>query len=634
MEGGSLLAIGLAGLVFACVPSAANAQSNVTPAGIGFAADRRAHFDIFAGNGKTGSYTLSWNNLLVSREEPVTVVVDGETLKPAAYTLDAKKGIITFSKALKTTSVARVNYYYDPKLSRRNGGVSASPLNLPALRLAGTDLQVTALPKNDSEKGGFSAPLAFGTGKNLRLAGGGMTTKFNYAGADALGMQLGYKYGNQNNGFEGNFYRADKNLITRFGNTLGYADASRRWNMASRLTPAKWLGLTFTSNDGTDLNKNTQAGQNVFALRLGGVGTMPTVGVARTEVMTLDDKKKETSVTTDKVDMNLRVSPNTTFAVSNVKVTTDVPVANGDVTDENRSFTVSSVSANQKTQATLAFTGGLKETTGASEDRNGFALRLQAAPSFIVSAEKRDVVVTPLKPDGTDGPRVATSSQTFGAEISPMPNAKLTGQLTESETNDVGVMATTLSAQYGMGQPLEFSTGMTNRTSDAPGPEPLDTTRAQIAYRPGKGVTMTGGITWNPETQGQVSRAQRKEFGLTARTGAWEVGSAYSLTTLNGVTQWDDVDPQYGQFSLNLGLRLSRYSRVTGTYADSFRYRSASLLPPALVPFYTRVLGLGVTHDTGPSGFNLSFATTVTDNRANARQPREKKVEGKMGVRF
>lgn len=630
--GGSLLAVALAGMVLVGAPHAAYAQtaSSVTTALV--SPDQRSHFDIFVGNGKVGPYTLSWNNIRLSRDEKVDVVVDGETLKPTAYTLDPKKGIITFAVPLKATSVARVSYFYDPKLSRRNSGVSASPMTLPLMRVAGADVQVTALP--NTEKSGLSGPLAFGTGKKLNVAGGGLTTKFNYGGADALGMQLGYNYGNQRNGIDGTFYRADKNLITRFGNSLGYGDAARRWNIASRLTPANWMAVSFTTNDGIDLAKETQKGQNIFSLRLGGVGTMPTIGVSRIEDMNLDPKHNETSVTTDKVDMNLRVSPNTTFAVSNLKVTTDIPVPNGDVVDENRSFVISSVSTNQQTQATLAFTGGAKETAGAMEDRNGFSLRLQAAPVFIISAEKRDIVVTPLKPDGTDGTPTATMTQSFGAEIAPLPNTKFTGQLVASATNDVPVSSTVITAQYGMGKQVEISTGVTNRSSDVPGPAPLDTKRAQVLYRMNKAVTMTGGLTWNPENQGQVSQAYRKEFGLTAKSGAWEVGSGYSLTTLNGVPNWDEVDPQFGQFSLNLGLRLSRFSRVTGTYADSLRYRSAGQLPANLVPTYVRVMGFGLVHETGPSGFNVTFGTTVTDNRANVKQPRDKKVEGKVGIKF
>src|SRR5688572_14457887 len=73
----------------------------------------RTHFDIFVGNGKAGPYILSWNTLRVFPGEPVTVIVDGATLPADAFTLDAKKGTITFKAPLKQSSVARVSYFYD-----------------------------------------------------------------------------------------------------------------------------------------------------------------------------------------------------------------------------------------------------------------------------------------------------------------------------------------------------------------------------------------------------------------------------------------------------------------------------------------------------------------------------------------
>jgi hypothetical protein len=593
----------------------------------------RTTFDIFVGNGKPGPYTLSWNHLTISRDEPVRVVVDGETLKPNEFSVDAKKGIISFTKPVKSTSVVRVSYFYNPRVSKRNSAVATAPMTVPLLRFGGSDVKVLALPKADGENTGFSAPLAFSTARNGSIGGGRMTSQFNYAGKDALAMQLGFNRGNAQNGIDASFYRADKKLVERFGGSLGYNDHARRYHLNARLTPANWFAASFVSNDNNDLKKDVQSQQNVLSFRLGGVGTAPTLAFSRVESISEAQNNGENSVTTDKVDLNARLTPSTSLAVTGARTIHDVKAERGDVNVEGGTITVTTASKDNVSNGTLSLNGETKTSAGAIEQVNGVTLRLQAAPTLVISASRRSQTVTPLNPDGTPGVASSNSAKSLQADLIPMPGAKVTGLVSSSATNDTEFTSAGVTAQFGMGKAIEVTTGMTNRATDKEGVDIPDTTTAQVALRPVKGVTVTGGMTWNPEHQGNISQAYNKQLAVQAKLGAWEVGTGYSLTTLNGLKDWDAEDPQFGSVSLSLGLRLSRYSHLRGSYSDSLRYRSANELPVHLTGFYTRVVDLGLTHTVGDA-FNFSLGTTFSENRKNVNQPSDVRAAAKIGVRF
>ncbi|GAB4464464.1 MAG: hypothetical protein OHK0029_34470 [Armatimonadaceae bacterium] len=631
----SVAGVSLLGGLLLFGASPASAQFSSTPDGarpIHLAPGLRSHFDIFAGNDKPGPYILTWNNLRVSREETVEVVVDGETLRDELFKVDAAKGTITFTRPIKTSSVVRVRYYYDPAASRRNGGVAATPMTVPLLRMGGNSLKVTALPKNDAESSGFSAPLAFSTGGKSNAVGGNLVTRFDYAGEDSLGMDIDFKRGNARNGLDFSFYRADDKLVQRFGGTLNYRDPARRMNLGTRLAPFQWFTGTFSRNENEDFKKNVETANNNLALRLGGIKQMPTLAYTQTDNKTDHAKKGETTVRTEKLDFDARLGGTTRFEAVGVRSQTDGPTTKKDVSTDDRTLRLTSGSKDNKAQAVVALEEGTRETRGAIEERNNLTLRLQATPQFIVSATRRDQTVTPLKPDGERGDSNTVTAQTLQADIVPMPGTKLVGSVSETARNDVAATEAALSAQWG-NKTLQVSTGMTNRATEEEGVDLPDTTHASVELRPSKTVVVTGGLTWNPEDRGRVTQAQRQELGLKANLGAWQVQTNYSLTTLNGLNQWDDVDPQIGQVALTLGIRLGNNTNFNTRYTDTLRYRSADELPAHLVGHYTRIIGFGFAHNMG-EGFNLSLGTTITENRKNAKDPTDIRAEAKLGVRF
>jgi hypothetical protein len=304
------------------------------------------------------------------------------------------------------------------------------------------------------------------------------------------------------------------------------------------------------------------------------------------------------------------------------------------VTARQATIALTSASPDKVKQATFTVNTGSKESAASREANQNVAVRLQPAPVFIIAAEQKAQRVTPVAADGTNGAPQWTTIQTASAEISPLPNAKVTTALTDTVQNDVKVSATDWNAQVGAGKRVEIATGVTNRSTEVPGASALDTTRAQVALRPLSTLTLTGGYTWNPVDNGNVRQALRQEVGLNARVGALELGSGYSLTTLNGVPNADMLDPQYGLVSLTVGLRLNKATLLSSTYKDSLMYRTAEAQAPALVPRYLRVLGLGLSQNFG-SDVSWSLGGTVTDDRSKApKDANDVKAEAKVGVRF
>lgn len=607
----------------------------------------RSYFDIFAGNDKPGPYTLSWNKLRVTREEPVTVLVDGKALRDDAFTVDAAKGTITFKDPLKAASVARVTYSYDPAVAQRNGSAASAPLTVPLTKLGGMGLSVTALPngveggKDPAAGGGPGTPLVWGLGGKTALLGGGLESKFSFAGVNGTDLRLGYRYGGDRNGLSADFLRTDKTYAKQLGQRLGAADPAQRLSLGARLTPAKWLGANYASVESRDLAGNGSKETDTLALRIGGTPGLPTLNLTRVGDVGANAKGDETRVNTDKLDLNAPLGKTTTLTATGQQVATDAPAEAADARVKDGTLSITTRSADKNTQASVTLGGSTKETPATIEDRQNLALKIQPAPVFSVSAEKKGQTVTPIK-DGKEQPATSTTTQTAAAEISPMPGTKITTALSETvsatEQSEVKVSSTDVQARVGEGKAFEVITGVTNRSTEAEGQLALDTTHAKLALRPTGNLTLTGGYTWNPfdPNRGRVDQALRQEFGMKARVGTLEFGSAYSLTTLNGPA--DKVAPggenaQFGEVSLTLGLRFNAQTQLSGTYKDSLRYRSADDLPVDLVPRYSRIYGLDFKRELG-SDLSLLLGGSYAENRALDKDPKEIKAQAKLGVRF
>lgn len=331
-----------------------------------------------------------------------------------------------------------------------------------------------------------------------------------------------------------------------------------------------------------------------------------------------------TEVTAGKVNVAAQVG-SAVLAVQGQRIVTEGITPEADKTQQNASVALSAGSKDKKALASVSLTGATVETAAGVEARQGVEVKLQPAPMLTLSAETRLQSVTPAEGAAIAGDGTQSVLQTARAELRPVRDTVLTGALRMEENEDHRASITDINAQTQVGgRLLSLSGGWTDREDDGAATALLDTARVRMTLRPVAGISLTGGLTVNPEEKdGKVTEATRREYGLAARVGALDLNGGYALTTLTGPLA---VGPQSGELSLQLGLRFSRYTRITGGYKDAFLSGGPELRGE-------RAVSLGLTHDVG-SAFNFSLAGTRTEDKAEVGKPTDLKADIKMGLKF
>ena len=680
-----------AGGVFACAAALSGAAYAQTPAAklppVDMTRTNRT-FDIFVGQNKTGPYTLGWNRLHITIEDKALVTVNGNTLPPIAYQIDAEKGMITFTNELKAAQVVRVAYSYDVASAVRNANPSAAPLSVPLLQLGGAAVQVTALPEGSGKKGADSRPLVWSLSKKAHLLGGGLSSDVHYSGETGAAWKLGYASGNDKNGITAKFEQAGREFAQSAGKAFGVTAPAQTWEAGGRLRPTGWAGLQINHKELRDLalQKGGQGTNNdTLGLTLGtGAKNAPALSLVRTQDETLpgsDAIKDSTTVTTEKIDFVSGVGGMkggevpAQIAAKLTQTDADAAGKNADTRAQEIAVSVSGQTPDKKAQASVAVTDTNKLTATTTEDKQNILVKVSPVPNVTLSAEQKaqstgpsDTVLTTAQTALTDAREkgdakaetkaedalkklvtTETVVKVAQAEVVPLPNTKISGSvqtITTEKTSDpdaVKSAATDVSAQIGVGKAVEIAGGFTNRSASATGnakndvTASLNTTRARLALRPfGPTLTLSGGYTINPTgADNRIFDGDKQEFGLDAKVGALTLGSRYALTSVSFLGDDGETgdEAQYGEVSLTLGLRFSRTTKLSGNYKDALLYGGADQTPFGGVPRIGRAYGLDVTHAVG-SGVSFSMGGAVVRDPAAGSKTQNIKGEAKLGVKF
>ena len=583
--------------------------------------------DVFAGQNKPGPYALAWKNI---SPDAVVAVVDGVTLAPEAYTLDAGKGTVTFKATLKPQSVARVDYGFDPAKAQRNPNPATSPVTVSLLERQGAfgdaRLQVTALP---GAVGGSDPLMVWGLSGKTLLFGGGLQSQL-YVSPDApgggsafvdrAGIRLGYGVGDDHLRANFSLERSGRGFAPTAGKSFGLAEAAQRWSAGMAAKPAAWLAAEFKWGEARDLSGTGSSGQSALSVRLFGTGRAPLLQVSRTEDTRFTGDGAAASVTTEAVQASGKLGGTGTFAAQGQRVTNDGPAPGTDQVKQDASLSVATGTKDTRVQASASLSESATQNENGVESRQTVEVkaRLQPSAKLSVSAEARQQAVTPAHGEKDAGQQTWNGAASI--ELKPLANTRVVGTLKTQGDRDNQASVTELNAETRLLRYLTVSGGLTDRDDTRQALD--DTTRLRMVLRPLAGWQLTGGLTINPETNGSVADATRQEWALAARLGAMELTGGYSLTS---AFQALDAS-QSGELSLQVGLRFSRFTRMTGGYKDSFVYGAADARG-------ARSYSLGLNHDVG-SAFNFSLSGSLNEDKTVVAGPADLKAEAKVGLKF
>jgi hypothetical protein len=415
-------------------------------------------------------------------------------------------------------------------------------------------------------------------------------------------------------------------------------------NVSRSLAQKGLVTITGTADDKAENDREVAVNDTTLSL-----ATKNAKGNITQAAVSLTQGTTEASDSNEKrqgIGVQLQPSGNLSLSLAQKGVVTTTGLAD-DKADNNREIaandtTISLASKNAKgniTQAAVSLTQGTTSTPETSEKRQSLTLQLQPSSNLTLSLAQNEktvlsVVDTEKVAEGDE--ILAASNMVVGANLQLAPNTKLAGSVQQGVQDDSKLAITNVSAQVGLSKRADLTGGVITREASLGGVNDLDTKQLRLALRPSSSLSLSGGVVLNPQdAKGLISEAKRQDVALTLKQGAWELGSGYAVTTLLGDAASDErgLALQTGEMSLNLGLRISSYSRLTGTYKNSFLYGSTN--PDVVIgPRGSLVYGLNYTQNMGDA-FSLSLGGTMTDNKAKPDAATQGlKAEAKLGLKF
>jgi len=409
-----------------------------------------------------------------------------------------------------------------------------------------------------------------------------------------------------------------------------------RYDVAHRVGTADFTYQLQETDQTTPDKKQAQADLSVFNLKLANGPKRPTLSFSRTEDDKIDTAAQRTAVVTNKTEVTSKLGA-AAATVSATQAQTNTPDPKTTGVAQETALSLSAPGSKPGTGASITVSSGQKETGAAVEQKQGVGVKLQPSPKLALTAEQKDQTITPIQGNGATGTSKTVTSLATGAELAPMPGTKFTGiwQSTDDGVNRSGV--TQYGAVFGQDKSaFQFTGNLKDRfavggTTINPATN-IDTANAKLAVRPFSGFQVTGAYTLNPEDPakpGQITQLTRREYGLAANLGAFQLGGNYAMNQY-APTAAETVKagaPQFGEYNLTLGLRFNRYTNLNGTYKNTFFYGAG----PKGLQIYT----FGLTHNVG-SAVNFTMGGTMTSNLAVATGPQryDYKAEAKLGVKF
>lgn len=580
--------------------------------------------DVVIGNGTAGPYSLTWKQVAAGTESvQVNTVLQIRTID---YKFDPNAGTITFTHPLAAKSAAQVSYMYDPAHAVRTGANLAIPLSFDLAKSDHSSLTLEAA-YGQTGTAANAGSLSVALGGGWQGAHQQLTTHLLFAPQPAT-AQPGKSSNTMDEAALAVSGSSDVSKIAKV--SFGFSHVGTDVGKAA-LTDGMQVGMqTLTLGSTIAPSKNLSAFVNysqVDPLASGAAATTKmATGLTMSPSSNMQLRTNWSQATTKGVattsnDVSLTAKPNSMTQLAATMTSTSAP---GDAHDTHTMDLTAKVDPSKslsiQTQLgqSAAGTAGTTQTAAvnvaaspADNTKLNASLTVLNAPGQTTDKQAMNVTATV---DASKTVAIAAgaaqsrlgdasdSNQKIAIKLSPQANIQLHTAVLLRQTNNFDSTATDFGGTIKPASYLQFSADYTSRdasSSDSTALDSLDSSTAQVALTPVKGLKITGNYEQNPnDAAGNPQRVATRGLGLETTVGDMHLTGAYNWcrnynTPTVGTT-----------LNLGLGLRVSKEMQITGAFqqtlagADSDRLAGTSL--------YT----LGITHNLGDR-FNLSMTGTL-----------------------
>ena len=395
------------------------------------------------------------------------------------------------------------------------------------------------------------------------------------------------------------------------------------------------IGYQFQRTDGESGAKSNMGELQTLGFQLPATKKMPLgLAVTKSAGSVVDDAANKVGLITDKIDVSSNVgTANVKAGVGQITSTREDAKASG--TARDTSVMLKTPIWGRAQSAALTLSNYTNQTGYAAESRNGFQFSFNPIKGLTLANEQTTGQITAT---GVTSPTFSTATTKTTAELVPAAGTKLQSVISSSVVGQTRVDTTDVAALLGGQKTLFQVDGLLRMRGTTSGDAAAnrDSANANIQLRPFSGVTVRGSYILNPDdpaVKDKFTPLEKREYGISAKLGAFELGGTYADTDLLKGTAADVIAkaggaPSYGEAGLTLGWGFGTTTHLVGGYKDTFA--SGTSLIRGLAT-YT----IGLTHNLSNS-FTMSLNGSMTNNRAITTPTgrTDYKAEAKLGVKF
>ena len=275
--------------------------------------------------------------------------------------------------------------------------------------------------------------------------------------------------------------------------------------------------------------------------------------------------------------------------------TQTAPLLAGDKTGLATTQTGANVTLSPVASAQVAASLSATDAPGTLSDTQTVSMTAKAAPTRVLSLSADYA-------DTTQDGRDTIHRRAVGVSVSPFSALSLSAGAALREAGASQFTLTTVGANVRPLRGIELSGLYRARTpspTDLNPADDCDTGQAKVSLSPLAGLRLSGTYAQNPDDGADFAqRVSRRGLALETGVGALLLSGGYDWTR-----SLDGTSVAASSLSVNMGLRLSALTQITGGYVQNVQGLDTS-------PTGTNLYTLGLAHALGDR-FSLSLSGTM-----------------------